>query len=303
MVLYKLCIYYVFLSCKIRSFEKKINNVLIYHSRFPTIHFLTVLLILLIKLFLYHFIFLGKCVSSCINTAVGDTVIIPFEGAKLLADNELRWTHNTRRVYLKKGSQVKLSEFSVTQHGSLMLENVQKDNSGEYKGIVYNTKCVLAIRLAVVVCISEPVPDPTVLVECIEKGVNLTCSAVNNNAVVVSWMKNGMKANATHAVLHVSSSELKSGDNFSCTVSNMISHKSAKEVEPVCSDTGLDIWWMLVILTGGGSFLLILFIICLVCVCCCSRRNKRKAKGVFPINYFVFTLRTGEIIYLLVLLR
>ncbi|XP_016424106.1 carcinoembryonic antigen-related cell adhesion molecule 2-like [Sinocyclocheilus rhinocerous] len=175
-------------------------------------------------------------------------------------------------------SQVKLSEFSVTQHGSLMLENVQKDNSGEYKGIVYNAEGTLIKETVQQFCVLEPVPDPTVLVECIEKGVNLTCSAVNNNAVVVSWMKNGMKANATHAVLHVSSSELKSGDNFSCTVSNMISHKSAKEVEPVCSDTGLDIWWMLVILTGGGSFLLILFIICLVCVCCCSRRNKRKAK-------------------------
>uniref|UniRef100_A0A672L6W1 Ig-like domain-containing protein n=1 Tax=Sinocyclocheilus grahami TaxID=75366 RepID=A0A672L6W1_SINGR len=229
---------------------------------------------------------------SCINTAVGDTAIIPFEGAKLLADNELRWTHNTRRVYLKKGSQVKLSEFNVTQHGSLMLENVQKDNSGEYKGIVYNAEGTLIKETVQQLCVLEPVPDPTVLVECIEKGVNLTCSAVNNNEVVVSWMKNGMKANATHAVLHVSSSELKSGDNFSCTVSNMISHKSAKEAEPVCSDTGPVYIQQLPIkiLTGGGSFLLILFIICLVCVCCCCRRNKRKAKGVFPMNYFVFTL-------------
>uniref|UniRef100_A0A671N1V9 Ig-like domain-containing protein n=1 Tax=Sinocyclocheilus anshuiensis TaxID=1608454 RepID=A0A671N1V9_9TELE len=262
MVLYKLCIYSViFLSCKIRSFEREKKNVLIYHSRFPTIAF--------------------NQIMSLEYKAVGDTVIIPFEGAKLLADNELRWTHNTRRVYLKKGSQVKLSEFNVTQHGSLMLENVQKDNSGEYKGIVYNAEGTLIKETVQQLCVLEPVPDPTVLVECIEKGVNLTCSAVNNNEVLVSWMKNGMKANVTHAVLHVSSSE----------------YKSAKEVEPVCSDTGLDIWWMPVILTGGGSFLLILLIICLVCVCCCSKRNKRKAKGVFPINYFVFTLRTGKIIF------
>lgn len=91
--------------------------------------------------------------------------------------------------------------------------------------------------IAVVVCISEPLPEPTVLVECIEKGVNLTC-AVNNSEVVVSWMKNGMKANVTHAVLHISSSELESGNNFSCTVSHMGRHKSAKEVKPVCPDTG-----------------------------------------------------------------
>ncbi len=82
--------------------------------------------------------------------------------------------------------------------------------------------------------------EPTVMVECVEKGVNLTCSAVNNTEVVepVSWMKNGIMTNATHAFLHVISSELKSGNNFSCTVSNQISKKSAKEVKPVCSDTG-----------------------------------------------------------------
>uniref|UniRef100_A0A8C2J6Q3 Ig-like domain-containing protein n=1 Tax=Cyprinus carpio TaxID=7962 RepID=A0A8C2J6Q3_CYPCA len=179
----------------------------------------------------------GKSVSSCIYTAVGDTVIIPFEGAKLLADDELRWTHNKKRVYFKKDSQVKLSEINVTQHGYLILENVQKDKSGEYKGIVYNADGTLIKDTVQQLCVLEPVPEPTVLVECLDKGVNLTCSAVNNSEVV-SWMKNGMKANVTHAVLHVSSSELKSGDNFSCTVSHLGRHKSAKEVKPVCSDTG-----------------------------------------------------------------
>ncbi|XP_016318352.1 uncharacterized protein LOC107670298, partial [Sinocyclocheilus anshuiensis] len=196
-------------------------------------------------------------------------------------------------------------------HGSPILENVQKDKSGEYKGIIYDAEGKLRKETVQQLCVLEPVPEPTVMVECVEKGVNLTCSPMSKTEVV-SWMKNGIKTNATHAFLHVISSELKSGDNFSCTVSNQISKMSAKEVKPVCSDTdlhattanddkekevnsksgneqnkdlsekrflfGLDLWWMLVILTGGGSFLLILFIICLVCVCRCCRRNKRKAK-------------------------
>ncbi|XP_026074252.1 T-cell surface antigen CD2-like [Carassius auratus] len=219
----------------------------------------------------------GKFASSCIYTAVGDTVIIPFEGAKLLEDDELRWAHNERKVYFKKHSQVKINVFNVTQNGSVILENVQKNSSGEYKGIIYNTNGTLKKQTVQQLCVLEPLPEPTVLVECIEKGVNLTC-AVNYSEVVVSWMKNGMKANVTHTVLHISSSELQSGNNFSCTVSHMGRHKSAKEVKPVCSDTGLDLWWMLVILTGGGSVLLILFIICLVCVCRYCRRKKRKAK-------------------------
>lgn len=81
-------------------------------------------------------------------------------------------------------------------------------------------------------------PEPSVKVQCVEEGVNLTCIPMNNNEVFVSWMKNGEKTKTTHAVLHVSSSELKSGDKFSCTLSNMISKKTAKDVQPVCSDTG-----------------------------------------------------------------
>uniref|UniRef100_A0A8C2I1X6 Ig-like domain-containing protein n=1 Tax=Cyprinus carpio TaxID=7962 RepID=A0A8C2I1X6_CYPCA len=239
--------------------------------------------------------FIGTFVSSCIYKAVGDKVVISFDDAKLQEDNELRWIHNQRRVYWKKGSQVKHSELNTDQYGSLILENVQKDKSGEYRGIIYDAEGKFIKETVQHLCVLEPVAEPIVLVECVEKGVNLNCSAVNNNEVVVSWMKNDMKANVTHAVLHVTSSELKPGDNFSCTVSNQISKKSAKNVEPVCSDTdmsekrflfGLDLWWMLVILTGGGSFLLILVIICLVCVCRCCRQNKRKAKRTSSVNYF-----------------
>ncbi|XP_050957005.1 uncharacterized protein si:dkey-11f4.20 [Labeo rohita] len=261
------------------------------------------LLKLTLILFSLIFMFLpGKFVYSCIYKAVGDEAVIPFDGARLSAYNELRWTHNQMRVYFKKGSQVRLSELNVDEYGSLILENVQKDKSGEYKGIMYGADGKLIKETVQQLCVQEPVPEPTVLVECVEKGVNLTCSAVNNESMVVSWMKNGIKANVTLAVLHVSSSELKFGDNFSCTVSNRISQKSAKKFSQ-CALTkvemkifgkwsfiyaefygyeskklfGLDLWLMLVILTGGGSFL-ILFIICLVCVCRSGRRNKRKAK-------------------------
>uniref|UniRef100_A0A672T7S5 Ig-like domain-containing protein n=1 Tax=Sinocyclocheilus grahami TaxID=75366 RepID=A0A672T7S5_SINGR len=234
-----------------------------------------------------------KFVSSCIYKAAGDKVVISFDDEKLQEDNELRWTHNKQRVYLKKGLQIKLNMLNVSEDGSLILENVQKDKSGEYKGIIYDAEGKLRKETVQQLCVLEPVLEPTVMVECVEKGVNLTCSPMSKTEVV-SWMKNGIKTNATHAFLHVISSELKPGDNFSCTVSNQISKKSAKNVEPVCSDTdmsekrflfGLDLWWLLVILTGGGSFLLILFIICLVCVCRCCRRNKRKAKRISSVNY------------------
>ncbi|KAL1246766.1 hypothetical protein QQF64_033613 [Cirrhinus molitorella] len=263
---------------------------------------------------LIHLIFMfstGKFVSSCLYKEVGDKVVIPFGGEKLQVNVEVRWSHNERRVYFKKGSQVKQNELDADQHGSLILENVQKNKSGEYKGIAFDAGGKLIKETVQQLCVLEPVPEPTVMFETIDKGVNLTCSAVNNESTVV-WMKNGKNANVTGAVLHINSSELKSGDTFSCTVSNKISQKSAKEVKLVWSDTGLyaaiandnkekkvnsnsgnentdntgeatmtflglDVWWMLVILTAGGCFLLILFIICLVCVWRC-RQKKWKAK-------------------------
>ncbi|XP_026128375.1 hepatocyte cell adhesion molecule-like [Carassius auratus] len=229
----------------------------------------------------------GKFVSSCIYKAAGDKVVISFDDAKSQEDNDLRWTHNKQKVYIRKGSQIKLNKLNVSEDGSLILENIQKDQSGEYKGVIYDADGKLITETVQELCVLEPVAEPIVLVECVENGVNLNCTAVNVTEVVVSWMKNGKKANMTHAVLHISSSELKPGDTFSCTLRNQISKKSAKNVEPECSETdksekkylfGLDLWWTLVILTGGGGFLLILFIICLVCVSCCCRPNKRKAK-------------------------
>ncbi len=42
-------------------------------------------------------------------------------------------------------------------------------------------------------------PEP--FFECVEKGVNLTCSPMSNSDVVVSWIQNGMKSKGTLAFL------------------------------------------------------------------------------------------------------
>ncbi|XP_077096222.1 T-lymphocyte surface antigen Ly-9 [Siphateles boraxobius] len=268
-------------------------------------------------IFLFNLIFIfssGKYVSSsCIYKAVGERVEIPLDIGELQEESHLRWTHNERRVYDRKGSNVKTLDFNVSHPGSLILENIQKNQSGKYEGQVHDKDGKLIKKTTHQLCVQEPVPEPTVMVECVDKGVSLSCSPLNTSEVFVSWMINGEKSNTTRAVLHVSSSELKPGDMFSCTLENMISRTAAKDVQPVCSDTGLyatnakedkkrkkeensnnennnedvsekkllfglDFWWMLVILTGGAGFLLVLFIISLVCVFRCCKRNKRKAK-------------------------
>ncbi|KAK7153580.1 hypothetical protein R3I94_007080 [Phoxinus phoxinus] len=257
----------------------------------------------LILLFNFIFIFSsGKCVSSsCIYKAVGERVEIPLEIGELQDKGDLIWIHNQSRLY-KKSLNVKNPPFDVDHSGSLILENIQKERSGKYEAEVYDEDGKLRKKTTHQLCVQEPVPEPTVVVECVEEGVDLRCSALNSNEASVnsseasvSWMKNGELSDSTRVVLHVGSSELNATHTFSCTLRNMISTAAARDVQPDCSDTdpplvesdesetkkllfGLDFWWMLVVLTGGASFLLVLVIICLVCVCRCSARNKRKAR-------------------------
>ncbi|RXN11618.1 T-cell surface antigen CD2-like protein [Labeo rohita] len=95
----------------------------------------------------------GKFVSSCIYKEVGDEVVIPFGGDNLETYNELRWTHDTKRVYFKKGSQIKNSELNVDQHGSLILENIQKNTAGEYTGIAYDANGGLIKTIVQKLCV------------------------------------------------------------------------------------------------------------------------------------------------------
>ncbi|CAM4608050.1 unnamed protein product [Leuciscus chuanchicus] len=189
----------------------------------------------LILLFNLIFIFSsGKFVSSsCIYKAVGERVEIPLDIGELQEESDLFWTYNERRVYSKKGSN-----FDVDRYGSLILENLQENQSGKYEGVVYDKDGKLIKTTTHQLCVQEPVPEPTVMVECVENGVNLSCSPLNSSEVSVSWTKNGEESDTTHVVLHVSSSELRPGDTFSCSLRNMISRTSAKEVQPKCSDTG-----------------------------------------------------------------
>lgn len=106
-------------------------------ARYATAAFLTLLLILLLKL-LIPLYFLGKSVSSCIYKAVGENVVIQLGDEELPQDSHLIWTHNESRVYFKKGSNVRIQDLTVDRYGSLILENIQKSKSGEYKAEVFN---------------------------------------------------------------------------------------------------------------------------------------------------------------------
>lgn len=104
--------------------------------------------------FLHHFIFLGKFVSSsCTYKAVGERVAIRLDIGELQEENDLVWTYNERRVYLKKGSKVKIREIDVDHYGSLILENLQKKQSGKYEGEVHGKDGTLIKKTTLQLCV------------------------------------------------------------------------------------------------------------------------------------------------------
>ncbi len=84
---------------------------------------------------------------------MGEQIVIPFDDEKIQADNDISWTHNQMRVYLKRRSNVKNNKLSVDQHGSLILENLQKNNSGEYTGEAFNKDGTLIKRIVQWLCV------------------------------------------------------------------------------------------------------------------------------------------------------
>ncbi len=84
---------------------------------------------------------------------MGEQIVIPFDDEKLQADNDISWTHNQTRLYSKRRSHVKNNKLSVDQHGSLILENLQKDNSGEYTGKAFNKDGTLIQSIAQWLCV------------------------------------------------------------------------------------------------------------------------------------------------------
>ncbi|KAI7808714.1 uncharacterized protein si:dkey-11f4.20 [Triplophysa rosa] len=273
-----------------------------------------------VTILLFIAVFLSGALGSkaaCTYRAVGDTFVIPLNDAEeeIPPDSSLTWTHNeTVRVYLKRGSNVRIKTHDINTRGSLILENVQIIHSGKYTARVYNKDGTLRTASSLELCVRDPVLEPTVTVKCEENGTILTCRTSNNTETTVLWIKNGKETlNVSNTVLHVHSSELK--HRFSCRVRNEISEKTSKDVPPVCFHTGptseksdeknnnnttqntnddsseekyvfgLDLWWMLVLVTGVGIVMLI--IVCLVCVCCQKKRRKAREEEEYRLTALV----------------
>ncbi|XP_041740784.1 T-cell surface antigen CD2-like [Coregonus clupeaformis] len=243
-----------------------------------------VVLISLILLSLGFAVCLGA--EECVYAAVGRNKVIDQDhpGLELLGESfHLRWTHDSIIVYdNRKPTEQK---HQTTPNGSLLLNNLQLDNTGTYQVNIYDDMGKLIRSSTTHLCVVSPVSKPRLTQKCTDTSVSLRCDVGNSVDVKVVWSHNRQTLpDHNDTTLTITKAMLKPVDSYVCTVSNKASEEKSDDVNPECADDssstvllfGMKPWLMVVILASGGGLLLILIIITLVCVCQSRRQRARR---------------------------
>ncbi|EOB02714.1 T-cell surface antigen CD2, partial [Anas platyrhynchos] len=199
------------------------------------------------------------------------------------------WSRNDQRLLqiknkkIKYYTDIKVCRCFVLSNGTLQILNVVKEDSSMYTVRVYHedgklkaeekTELIVQgernlVRPACPLsCFSEPVPQPIIYAECINKTTAVKCEvkqATKNQTFTmeVVYDKITKKSNLTKMEFTTTHS-----GRFRCTVKNKVSEKTT-EKQVKCSGQ-LDFY--LIISIAGGAILFVSFVILLIF---CIRKKK-----------------------------
>uniref|UniRef100_A0A3Q3A079 Ig-like domain-containing protein n=1 Tax=Kryptolebias marmoratus TaxID=37003 RepID=A0A3Q3A079_KRYMA len=212
--------------------------------------------------------------------ATGTKVFVPLRH-KLEPGERLTWKYNNEvKVRAKQEEVTSGKAQNIAKDGSYILQNVKKEQSGDYSCEVFNTDGHQTFTSKTRLCVLEPVSNPKVTTECNESKAIFTCVLGQQpKDAQVKWLQDGKGIRETTNPLEKEASETKA-KNISCEVSNKVSSKTSDpsthdclvEILPGIPDElfGISIWFFV---AGGGGFVLVLIII--VTVCCVRRKRRR----------------------------
>ncbi|XP_010003812.1 PREDICTED: T-cell surface antigen CD2-like [Chaetura pelagica] len=228
-------------------------------------------------------IFLVKCLLllfsgiNCSNTntiyrAVNESALLSVAAAGSVYDAV--WWRDGKKWLQIKDNNVKYyvskthCRCKLFVNGTLKIDSVVKEDSGKYTVFVYNRDGTLQAENYTVVIVEEPVPQPILSAECLNKTVSVKCEVKQKpkDEIYIIELTHGktkkIQKNATKLELHTRYSGM-----FKCVVQNQVS-KKATEKTIKCSGQ-LDLYLILSI--AGGAIFFVIFVILLIY---CIRKKK-----------------------------
>ncbi|XP_009479915.1 T-cell surface antigen CD2 [Pelecanus crispus] len=229
-------------------------------------------------------IFLVKCLlllfpsvkcSVTIYMAVNESALlnIPDASGNL---SHVTWLRDRQRLLQIKDKQVKYyvnkdqCRCKVFLNGTLQIQRVVKEDSGRYRVTVYQPDGKLKAEEETMFIVQEPVPQPTLSAECVNKNLSVKCEVkqkTKDETFTMELIKDKSKRiqkNGTKVELHT-----RYSGTFRCSVKNKVSEKKAEKVIK-CSGE-LDLYLILSI-AGGAIFFVIFMILLIYCI------RKKKAE-------------------------
>ncbi|KAK2541010.1 Cd2 [Columba guinea] len=234
--------------------------------------------IFLIKCMLLLFPSVKCSVSNLIYTAVNESVFLHITVA---AENiyDATWLRDRKKLLQLKDNKVKYyvnkdqCRCKVFLNGTLRIERVVKEDSGKYTVTVYQKDGKLSAEEDKMFIVQEPVPQPILSYECINKSASVKCEVKQKNKdeiFIIELTQDKSKKiqkNATRLELHTRYSGM-----FRCVVKNEVSEKVTEKVIK-CSGQ-LDLYLILSI-AGGATFFVIFVILLIGCI----RKKKAERLG------------------------
>ncbi|KAM7130899.1 T-cell surface antigen CD2 [Ciconia maguari] len=230
--------------------------------------------IFLVKCLLLLFPSVKCSVTNWIYTAVNESALLSIAAAGSIYD--ATWLRDRKRLLQIKDKKVKYyvnkeqCRCKIFLNGTLQIEQVVKEDSGKYSVTVYQQDGKLKAEEDTMFIVQEPVPQPILSAECVNKTVSVKCEVkqkTKDETFIIELTQDKsktMQKNATRLELHT-----RYSGTFRCVVKNQISRKTAEKVIK-CSGQ-LDLYLILSI-AGGAIFFVIVVILLIYCI------RKKKAE-------------------------
>ncbi|XP_076184969.1 T-cell surface antigen CD2 [Aptenodytes patagonicus] len=215
-----------------------------------------------------------KCsVTNWIYMAVNESALLSITSAAGSV-HDATWLKDRKRLLQIKDKTVKYyvnkdqCRCKIFLNGTLQIERVMKEDSGKYTVTVYQENGKLKAEEDTMFIIQEPVPQPILSGECMNKTVSVKCEVkqkTKDETFIIELTTDKSKKiqkNVTRLELHT-----RYSGTFRCVVKNQVSTKTAEKVIK-CSGQ-LDLYLILSI--AGGAIFFVIFVILLIY---CIRKKK-----------------------------